>query len=90
MRWLDRLVIELAQMCRDALGSWQRTGQLCALILVLDGAEDSDGGGSRHWGCRCGGGGRSAGGVFVGGGTVPMRVRGRGCGRRAGAAGGLR
>jgi hypothetical protein len=35
MRWLDRLVIELAQMCRDALGSWQRTGQLCALILAV-------------------------------------------------------
>jgi hypothetical protein len=28
---------------------------------VLDGAEDSDGGVLwRHWGCRCGGGGRSA------------------------------
>jgi hypothetical protein len=35
MRWLERLVIELAQMCRDALGSWHRTGQLCALILAL-------------------------------------------------------
>jgi hypothetical protein len=34
MRWLDRLVIELAQMCRDASGSWQRTGQLRALILA--------------------------------------------------------
>ncbi len=34
MRWLDRLVIELAQMCRDAMGSWQRTGQLCVLILA--------------------------------------------------------
>lgn len=35
MHWLDRLVIELAQMCRAALGSWHRTGQLCALILAL-------------------------------------------------------
>jgi hypothetical protein len=35
MRWLDRLVIELAQMCRDALESWQRTGRLCALILAV-------------------------------------------------------
>jgi hypothetical protein len=35
MRWLERLVIELAQMCRDALGSWQRTGQLCVLILTF-------------------------------------------------------
>ena len=35
MRWLDRLVIELAQVCRAALGSWQRIGQLCALILAV-------------------------------------------------------
>jgi TrwC relaxase len=44
---------------------------------VLDGAEDSDGWGLlRHWGCRCGDVGRAAGGVLVGGGTVPMRGRG--------------
>jgi hypothetical protein len=35
MRWVDRLVIELAQICRDALGSWQRTSQLCVLILTF-------------------------------------------------------
>lgn len=35
MRWLDRLVIELAQTCRDALGSWNRTGQLCLMMLAL-------------------------------------------------------
>jgi len=35
MRWLDRLVIELAQTCRDALGSWNRTCQLCLMILAL-------------------------------------------------------
>ena len=35
MRWLDRLVTELAQTCRDAMGSWHRTGQLCALILAI-------------------------------------------------------
>lgn len=35
MRWLDRLVIELAQMCREAMGSWQRTCQLCVLILTF-------------------------------------------------------
>ena len=35
MRWLDRLVIELAQTCRDALGSWNRTGQFCLMILAL-------------------------------------------------------
>jgi hypothetical protein len=34
MRWLEWLVAELAQTCRDALGSWQRTGQLCGLILA--------------------------------------------------------
>jgi hypothetical protein len=35
MRWLDRLVIELTQMFRDALECWQRTGQLCILILAV-------------------------------------------------------
>jgi len=35
MGWLDRLITELAQICREALGSWQRTGQLCALILAI-------------------------------------------------------
>ncbi len=35
MRWLDRLIIELAQTCREALGSWQRTGQLCVLIFAI-------------------------------------------------------
>lgn len=35
MRWLERLVAELAQMCRDAMGSWNRTGQLCVLFLAL-------------------------------------------------------
>ena len=35
MRWPDRMVIELAQPCRDAMGSWQRTGQLCAMILTF-------------------------------------------------------
>ena len=35
MRWLDRLVVELAQTCRDALGSWNRTGQLCVLMVTI-------------------------------------------------------
>ena len=35
MRWSDRIVIEAAQTCREALGSWHRTGQLCALILAI-------------------------------------------------------
>jgi hypothetical protein len=35
MCWLEWLVAELAQTCRDALGSWQRTGQLRGLILAL-------------------------------------------------------
>src|SRR5207237_1864654 len=40
------------------------------LIPVLDGAQDSDGGGlERYWGIRWGMTGEAAGGVFVGGGT---------------------
>lgn len=35
VRWLNRMVIELAQICRDAIGSWQRTGQLCVMILTF-------------------------------------------------------
>ena len=42
---------------------------------VLDGAQDSDGGGlERYWGIRWGMTGEAAGGVFVGGGTWPMGV----------------
>jgi hypothetical protein len=48
-------------------------------LRVLDGAQDCDDRGFlRHWGCRWEGGGWPACGVFVGGGTVPMRCRG-GC-----------
>ncbi|HUN31620.1 MAG TPA: hypothetical protein VMU95_06325 [Trebonia sp.] len=35
MSWMDQLVTELAQICRDALGSWHRTGQLITLILAV-------------------------------------------------------
>jgi hypothetical protein len=35
MRWLERLVSELAKTCRDPQWSWNRTGQLCALFLAL-------------------------------------------------------
>ncbi len=35
MGWLERLIIELAQTCREAIGSWHRTGQLCALIFTI-------------------------------------------------------
>ena len=35
MRAMERLVTELAQICREALGSWQRTGQLTILILAI-------------------------------------------------------
>jgi hypothetical protein len=42
---------------------------------VLDGAQDSDGGGlERYWGIRWGMTGEAAGGVFVVGGTWPMGV----------------
>jgi hypothetical protein len=34
MRWSDRMVIEMAQTCRAALGSWHQTARLCALILT--------------------------------------------------------
>jgi hypothetical protein len=46
-----------------------------ARYQVLDGAQDSDGGGlERYWGIRWGMTGEAAGGVFVGGGTWPMGV----------------
>jgi hypothetical protein len=32
---LSLLITELAQTSRAALGSWHRTGQLCALILAI-------------------------------------------------------
>ena len=49
--------------------------QFSAVFGVLGGAQDSDGWRlQRHWGCRCGGGGWWASGVFVGGGTVPATV----------------
>ena len=35
MRTMERLITELAQICREALGSWQRTGQLTTLILAI-------------------------------------------------------
>jgi hypothetical protein len=35
MRAIERLITELAQICREALGSWQRTGQLTTLILAI-------------------------------------------------------
>jgi hypothetical protein len=35
MGWLDRLIIEMTQICREALGSWSRTGQLCLLIFSI-------------------------------------------------------
>jgi hypothetical protein len=34
MSWMEQLVSELAQTCRGALGSWQRTAQLIMLILA--------------------------------------------------------
>ena len=35
MGWLDRLITETTQICREALGSWDRTGQLCLLLLTI-------------------------------------------------------
>jgi hypothetical protein len=35
MNWLDRLITETTQICREALGSWDRTGQLCLLMLTI-------------------------------------------------------
>jgi hypothetical protein len=35
VRTLERLITELAQICREALGSWQRTGQLTTLIFAI-------------------------------------------------------
>ena len=47
-----------------------------ARILLLDGAQDSDGGSlRRHWGCRWGVAAEPAGGGFVGGGTWPMTMQ---------------
>ena len=44
-------------------------------MMMLDGAQDSDGGGlERYWGIRWGMTGEAAGGVFVGGGTWPTGV----------------
>jgi hypothetical protein len=35
MRWLsDRVIIEAAQTCWEALGRWSKTVRLCALILT--------------------------------------------------------
>jgi hypothetical protein len=47
-----------------------------ARTLLLDGAQDSDGGSlRRHWGCRWGVAAEPAGGGFVGGGTWPMTMQ---------------
>ena len=35
MGWLDHLITETTQICREALGSWDRTGQLCLLLLTI-------------------------------------------------------
>jgi hypothetical protein len=35
MSWMEQLVTELAQTCREALGSWHRTGRLITLILAI-------------------------------------------------------
>jgi hypothetical protein len=35
MSWMSQLVTELAQICREALGSWHRTAQLITLILAI-------------------------------------------------------
>ena len=35
MSWQDRAVTELATICQDALGSWNRTGQLCVMICSI-------------------------------------------------------
>jgi hypothetical protein len=35
MGWPDRLITETTQICREALGSWDRTGQLCLLVLTI-------------------------------------------------------
>jgi len=70
----------------DALAAMSRLGaQLSAALdqlavlggqLVLDGAQDSDGGSlRRHWGCRWGVAAEPAGGGFVGGGTWPMTMQ---------------
>lgn len=32
---MQRLVVELARKCRDAMGNWNRTGQPCVLFLAL-------------------------------------------------------
>ena len=37
MNWLDRLVVELAAMCRESLGDRQRTIHLCLLVLAIAG-----------------------------------------------------
>ena len=67
---LDLLRRESARAAKEAAAFRWGTG-------VLDGAQDCDDRGFlRHWGCRWAGGGWPACGVFVGGGTVPMRSRG--------------
>ena len=35
MSWPDQLVVEMTQICREALGSWSRTGQLCLLMITI-------------------------------------------------------
>ena len=35
MSWPDQLVIETTRICREALGSWNRTGQLCLLMITI-------------------------------------------------------
>jgi hypothetical protein len=33
--WPDRLIIETTQICREVLGSWNRTAQLCLLMFTI-------------------------------------------------------
>lgn len=35
MIWQDRLIIEATTICGQALGNWDRTEQLCVLILAI-------------------------------------------------------
>ena len=60
---------------RDAVAATPPHDPNLAVYLLLDGAQDSDGGSlRRHWGCRWGVA-AIAGGAFVGGGTWPMTMQ---------------
>jgi hypothetical protein len=68
----DHAVASLVRLCLEP--EFTRGHGALYDALLLRGAEDSDGnGGWRHWGCRCGAPGGGVAGVFVSGGTWPMR-----------------